>query len=136
MSVPKKVTAGWARRDVMCRALCCLFLIFEQRSYCPASKSRTSWPPTPAKTNSGKLTCYRFLSKTTLRYLVASAVVISTPSTPTVSSRMPLRPTSITASVLWGANVNFFFFIQLAICPIASSVIARSFSAFSTCNHR
>jgi hypothetical protein len=58
MSVPKKGTAGWARRDVMCRALCCLFLIFEQRSYCPASISRTSWPPTPAKTNSGTLTCY------------------------------------------------------------------------------
>jgi hypothetical protein len=56
---PKKVTAGWARRDVICRALCCLFLIFEQRSYCPASISRTSWPPTPAKTNSGTLTCYR-----------------------------------------------------------------------------
>jgi hypothetical protein len=55
---PKKVTAGWARRDVICRALCCLFLIFEQRSYCPASISRTSWPPTPAKTNSGTLTCY------------------------------------------------------------------------------
>ncbi|CAH1380389.1 unnamed protein product [Tenebrio molitor] len=58
MSVPKKVTAGWARRDVMCRALSCLFLIFEQRSYCPARISRTSWPPTPAKTNSGILTCY------------------------------------------------------------------------------
>jgi hypothetical protein len=56
---PKKVTAGWARRDVICRALCCLFLIFEQRSYCPASISRTSWPPTPAKTNSGTLTCYK-----------------------------------------------------------------------------
>jgi hypothetical protein len=42
----------------MCLALSCLFLIFEQRSYCPASKSRTSWPPTPAKTNSGILTCY------------------------------------------------------------------------------
>jgi hypothetical protein len=59
MSVPKRVTAGWARRDVKCHALFCLFLIFEQRSYCPASKSRTSWPPTPAKTNSGTLTCYR-----------------------------------------------------------------------------
>jgi hypothetical protein len=58
MSVPKRVTAGWARRDVKCHALFCLFLIFEQRSYCPASKSRTSWPPTPAKTNSGTLTCY------------------------------------------------------------------------------
>jgi hypothetical protein len=60
MSVPKKVTAGWARRDVMCLALSCLFLSFEQRSYCPASISRTSWPPTPAKTNSGTLTCYTF----------------------------------------------------------------------------
>jgi hypothetical protein len=62
---PKKVTAGWARRDVICRALCCLFLIFEQRSYCPASISRTSWPPTPAKTNSGTLTCYNLKSDLT-----------------------------------------------------------------------
>jgi hypothetical protein len=67
MSVPKKVTAGWARRDVKCRALSCLFLIFEQRSYCPASISRTSWPPTPAKTNSGILTCYSTHEKIILR---------------------------------------------------------------------
>jgi hypothetical protein len=59
MSVPKKVTAGWARRDIMCLALSCLFLIDEQRSFSPASISRTSRPPTPAKTNSGKLTCYK-----------------------------------------------------------------------------
>jgi hypothetical protein len=64
MSVPKRVTAGWARRDVKCHALFCLFLIFEQRSYCPASKSRTSWPPTPAKTNSGTLTCYNVIKPT------------------------------------------------------------------------
>jgi hypothetical protein len=67
---PKKVTAGWARRDVICRALCCLFLIFEQRSYCPASISRTSWPPTPAKTNSGTLTCYKYFIHHTLYYYI------------------------------------------------------------------
>jgi hypothetical protein len=60
--------------------LCCLFLIFEQRSYCPASISRTSWPPTPAKTNSGTLTCYNIIFRISKILTLTSTVLFETGS--------------------------------------------------------